>query len=382
MLTQSDKDNLVRDFPNTKLSYENIVYKKVYKPDYIVAVPEGTRCFAWFTVLNEKMVCLMMELTLTNQISDIKLAPTCFSNDLAYGTILYGTVVTKSQSRFFYIEDIFSYKGNTLDRTNWGEKLVTIRDMLKRDLRQVTYNNAFVVFGLPLMCRTNEELEQRASTVPYTISAVRFKLFNRTNNYLFMPYKNYVADRGPVQAKARTQVPPPPAPLLSAPVPPALLLSVPVPMPVPPRLSVPVPQQQQQAPVKRPTNKEVVFLVKADIQNDIYYLYSLAPDLTEEQHSTAHIQDFNASVMMNKLFRNIKENQNLDALEESDDEEEFENERADKFVYLDRSLKMVCQFNHKFKKWAPIKIADKNSRVIASSEAKVVYKPYDQNRRR
>jgi hypothetical protein len=86
--------------------------------------------------------------------------------------------------------------------------------------------------------------------------------------------------------------------------------------------------------------------------------------------------------MMNKLFRNIKENQNLDALEESDDEEEFENECADKFVYLDRSLKMVCQFNHKFKKWSPIKIADKNSRVIASSEAKNVYKPYDQNRRR
>jgi hypothetical protein len=188
-----------------------------------------------------------------------------------------------------------------------------------------------------------------------------------------MPYKNYVADKGHERVSPsyqNTHVKTPPQPLLSAPAPPRL--SVPVPMPVP----------QQQAPVKRPTNKEVVFLVKADIQNDIYYLYSLAPDLTEEQHSTAHIQDFNASVMMNKLFRNIKENQNLDALEESDDEEEFENERADKFVYLDRSLKMVCQFNHKFKKWAPIKIADKNSRVIASSEVKVVYKPYDQNRRR
>jgi len=366
MLTQSDTDNLVRDFPNIKLSYENIVYKKVYKPDYIVAAPEGTRCFAWFTALNEKMVCLLMELTPTNQISDVKLAPTCFSNELAYGTILYGTVVTKSQSRFFYIEDIFRYKGSTMDRICWGEKLATIRDMLKKDLRQVLYNNAFVAFGLPLMCKTNEELARRASTVPYTISAVQFKLFNRTNNYLFMPYKNYVADRGP-KPPAPVHAPPPllqiPQPILSAPV-----------------LSVPVPQQN--VPVKRPTNRESVFLVKADIQNDIYYLYSLAPDQSEEQHSTAHIPDFNTSVMMNKLFRNIKENQNLDALEESDDEEEFENERADKFVYLDRSLKMVCQFNHKFKKWSPIKIADKNSRVIASSEAKNMYKPYDQNRRR
>jgi hypothetical protein len=212
------------------------------------------------------------------------------------------------------------------------------------------------------MCKTNEELAQRAGTLPYTISAVQFKLFNRTNNYLFMPYKNYVADRD-----HKTPIPKPP------------ILSVPVPAPV---LSVHVPVPQQNVPVKRPTNRESVFLVKADIQNDIYNLYSLAPDQTEEQHSTAHIPDFNTSVMMNKLFRNIKENQNLDALEESDDEEEFENERADKFVYLDRSLKMVCQFNHKFKKWSPIKIADKNSRVIASSEAKNVYKPYDQNRRR
>ena len=180
-----------------------------------------------------------------------------------------------------------------------------------------------------------------------------------------MPYKNYVADRGPK--------PPVPPPILSVPIP---TLQVPVPVPVP------IQVKQQNVPVNRPTNRELVFLVKADIQNDIYNLYSLAPDQTEEQHSTAHIPDFNTSVMMNKLFRNIKENQNLDALEESDDEEEFENERADKFVYLDRSLKMVCQFNHKFKKWSPIKIADKNSRVIASSEAKNVYKPYDQNRRR
>ena len=375
MLTQSDKDNLVRDFPNIKLSYENIVYKKVYKPDYIVAAPEGTRCFAWFTALNEKMVCLLMELTPTNQISDVKLAPTCFSNDLAYGTILYGTVVTKSQSRFFYIEDIFSYKGSAIDRIAWGEKLATIRDMLKKDLRQVLYNNAFVAFGLPLMCKTNEELAQRAGTLPYTISAVQFKLFNRTNNYLFMPYKNYVADRG-----HKASLPKPSPPILSVPIPVPPTLQVPVPVPVP--VSIPIQVKQQNVPVNRPTNRESVFLVKADIQNDIYNLYSLAPDQTEEQHSTAHIPDFNTSVMMNKLFRNIKENQNLDALEESDDEEEFENERADKFVYLDRSLKMVCQFNHKFKKWSPIKIADKNSRVIASSEAKNVYKPYDQNKRR
>jgi hypothetical protein len=61
---------------------------------------------------------------------------------------------------------------------------------------------------------------------------------------------------------------------------------------------------------------------------------------------------------MNKLFRNIKENANLDALEESDDEAEFENDKEDKFVFLDKSYKMVCQFNNKFKKWVPISLAN------------------------
>ena len=51
---------------------------------------------------------------------------------------------------------------------------------------------------------------------------------------------------------------------------------------------------------------------------------------------------------MNKLFRNIKENNNLDLLEESDDEDEFENEKDDRFVYLDRVFNMLCSYNYKF----------------------------------
>jgi hypothetical protein len=70
----------------------------------------------------------------------------------------------------------------------------------------------------------------------------------------------------------------------------------------------------------------------------------------------AFITDFKTSVMMNKLFRNIKENDNLDALEDSDDEEEFENTNVDRFVFLDREYEMTCSYNQKFKKWMPYKL--------------------------
>jgi hypothetical protein len=112
----------------------------------------------------------------------------------------------------------------------------------------------------------------------------------------------------------------------------------------------------------------MVFRVQPDLQNDIYHLYvnnTNGDNLI--YYDIAYIPNFTTSVMMNKLFRNIKENQNLDALEESDDEEEFENEKEDRFVNLEKHYNMVCLYNYKFKKWYPIKIAN-NMRIITQNE--------------
>jgi hypothetical protein len=106
-----------------------------------------------------------------------------------------------------------------------------------------------------------------------------------------------------------------------------------------------------------------VFKVSPQIQTDIYNLF-VYKDGKEEFFSIAFIPDFKTSVLMNKLFRNIKENSNLDALEESDDEAEFENEREDKYVFLDRCVKMNCQYNYKFKKWVPVGLAARDSRIV------------------
>ena len=59
---------------------------------------------------------------------------------------------------------------------------------------------------------------------------------------------------------------------------------------------------------------------------------------------------------MNGLFRNIKENVNLDLLEESDEEDEFENTHLDKFVNLDKTILMECVFLKRFQKWQPVKV--------------------------
>ena len=348
MLSHTEKQNILSKFPNIKLSYENITHKKVFNSDYIVDIPEGKKCFAWFTSLNNKMVCLIMELTTNKQINDIKISNACFSNELAYGTIIYGTVFYHSYNNFFSIEDIFSYKGDEIDRVCWGEKLIKIKDMLKKDLNQVSYNKSFIVFGLPLIAKTNEELERKIEKVEYKIDSIQFNLFNRVNNYLFMNYAKYLENKS--NKIERTTV-----------------------------------SQENvlyKNNVRNQSKREIVFNIRPDIQDDIYHLYCINNELKEEEHGIAHISDYNSSVMMNKLFRIIKENENLDALEESDDEEEFENENIDKFVHLDKSYKMVCQFNHKFKKWMPIKIANEIDKIITYQDLKNIYKTHEQNKKR
>jgi hypothetical protein len=105
------------------------------------------------------------------------------------------------------------------------------------------------------------------------------------------------------------------------------------------------------------SNKEIIFNIKPDIQNDIYNLYCIE-NQKEIFYNVAYIPDYKTSVMMNKLFRNIKENDNLDLLEESDDEEEFQNENIDRFVDMNKSFLFVCRYNYKFKKWFPVKLFD------------------------
>ena len=102
-----------------------------------------------------------------------------------------------------------------------------------------------------------------------------------------------------------------------------------------------------------------IFQVHPSICTEIYNLYCLDDKKSIFKYGVAHIPNYKTSVLMNNLFREIKENKNLDALEESDDEEEFQNIELDKYVYLERVFNMTCVYNKKYNRWVPLKIEDK-----------------------
>ena len=146
-----NKEHILADFPNIKLSYENITHKKVYGADIVLAIPRGVKCFAWFTVYNDRNVCFLMELTNNKQIANIKIVNACFHAELAYNTIVYGTTFYHSHNTFFTVEDVFYYKGYDVSRRNWGDKSMLFKDMMEHNLTQKAYTKSFVVFGLPVL---------------------------------------------------------------------------------------------------------------------------------------------------------------------------------------------------------------------------------------
>jgi hypothetical protein len=131
--------------------------------------------------------------------------------------------------------------------------------------------------------------------------------------------------------------------------------------------------------------QKTIFRVSADIQFDIYHLHALN-DLDTENHldkqyvyyGIACIPTYKTSVYMNGLFRKITENLNLDYIEESEDEEDFENIKEDKYVDLEKVLFMECEFHPKFKKWVPVReVEDKQpveiSKLIVGKQGPKYY---------
>ncbi len=323
-----DYQELLQSFPTIKLSYDNIHHKKVFDSNLVYAIPEGDKYFAWFTTYLDNNICVLMEQLENQRIGHIEVCLTSFNTQLAYGTILSGTLFQYRNTKCFNMEDIYYYKGKDISTNNFNSKLSIMTSIFKnKELIQHALNNRYLVFGLPLIDTKMSQLLNSIEVLPYKVKSLCFKYLYGSNTNT-----NYV-----------------------------------------------IPYYKPGTKTDTTTNhiKEAIFKVSPDIEQDIYNLY-IYNNGKEELYDVAFIPDYKTSVYMNSLFRNIKENKNLDLLEESDDEDEFENMDDSKFVFMDRSFKMKCEFNMKFKKWMPIEIV-KNSEKICTKHSLFEHKKYKNN---
>jgi len=321
-LLDHEIQSVLKDFPKFELSYETMIHKKVLNTNICLAIPSGIKCFAWFTSFKQDLVCFVLEITNDKKISDIKIILTSFTDNLALGlgTIFYGTTFLNNGINCFAIEDLYFYKGKNYLHDDYLTKLNILKHILHLELSQTALTNKFTIFGLPFVTNDFNLLLNEIELLPYKVSQIKFRFFDKASakkilfmNY-FKPGSNYIKTSS--KTNSNNQI------------------------------------------------NKAIFKITADIEPDIYNLF-VYKNGKEEYFDVAHIPDYKTSAMMNKLFRNIKENDNLDRLEESDDEEEFQNCSEDKYVYLDRSFKINCEFNAKFRKWCPVSLADKRDRIVS-----------------
>jgi hypothetical protein len=298
--------NILQRFPFIKLSYDKIIHTKVYTELYSI-IPKGNKYYLWITYKDDKNVCLLLSISKTGTVQNIETYSLCFSDCLSHGqgTILYGTCFDINGYKHFTCEDIYYYQGKKIEMMQCITKLELLKDIFTNHIKPKAYSLKSIIVGLPIYTTDITYITDTCKTLPYKVYGIRHHTYNG------------VWSQGITLVKEKA---------------------------------------------------EGIFKVKANIQQDIYEIYCYDSN-NEKPHGITIIPDYKTSVMMNKLFRNIKENDNLDLLEESDDEEEFENVKDDKFVYLDKMYYMKCVYNVRFKKWQPIEVIKDKARLITTKEA-------------
>jgi hypothetical protein len=367
--TDTDFNDILSEFPKFELSYETMIHNKVLNnnnDNILLAIPEGVKCFAWFTTYKADNVCFILETGQDNRITKIQICLTSFDDKLSYGTIFYGTIFKYKNTKCFSIEDIYYYKGQNCLRKSFIYKLDILKNVLNNEISQQALTNNFVIFGLPIISDNYDELSQEL--IPYKMNQIKIRYQDNPRKISFYNHRMISNNRYQnirpnqyqnIRPNSNENI----RPNSNENIRPNSNENI------RPNSNENIrPNSNENNNNNKNKNLQpFVFKVTPDIQNDVYHLFYMK-DGKEEFLDYASIPDYTTSVMMNKLFRNIKENTNLDLLEESDDEDEFENENIDKFVYLDKSFNMICKYNYRFKKWYPIEIAKKTDNIVLSTQ--------------
>ena len=353
-LTPNQLHGILKRFPQFELSYETISHKKV-SPNYKIAmaIPSGRKYYLWFTFYLDRDVCYLMELNKDKRIVRASVIHTTLSDECSIGTVLYGTLVREDVADpCFVIEDAYFYKGIPLKHLCFRDRLDMVKQMFETDyLEALTVKNTRLDVRMPFMWLYSDESsptvipDRIACQIPYAIHHIQYREL-----YAIRPYLNMlVGMKEAVMMEPATSLP-----TISCES----------------HISKYVPDFTKPQ-YKYPT----VFRVMADLQYDIYHLYACGTNgpsgptnppggRSFVYYDVAYVSNYNKSVFLNGLFRNIRENRNLDYIEESDDETDFEDMREDKYVDLKKELIMECIFHAKFKRWIPVRVVGTKEKVI------------------
>ncbi len=322
LLSTPDIQALLSRLPKIEPCYEKTDTNIPANYKFRVSISIGKKFYVWIQYDESGDAAFFMELNKDKKVSVVQRAEMGENSLLPFskGTALFGTMYEHPSGRsVFLIEDVYYYCGIPVAKETFARKLGRMAHIVEK------LGSVFPIWmRLPHITHTDSN-----TTSGYIEHHAQYRTGDR-----LAPYVNIVSVAGQNET-----------------------------------ISIPVCERPLMCDFTKPQFRlPTVFWVKPAVQFDIYNLYCHSKNGKNEVYcGVAGIQTYNTSVLLNTLFRKVRGNHNLDAIEESDDEDMFEDVRDTKWVNdMSSKIKMVCEFNTKLRKWVPLKRADNDAAVVCS----------------
>lgn len=371
-LSSEDYAILARRFPNdVELTLGMHLPSKV-NADFYEVIPVGKPVFLWFTYLYDKHIAVLVSQNTrhttaprshnhpqestsnmnSNDLYRFNVVSTCFADELAYGTIMTGVLFSRQEAgkeefhKFMNVSDILYYKGARISgkQHTMYYKLRLIASMFENnEIANLNGSSNVLNISMPIITNDYTIAQGYLGSLPYSTYGIRLINLDKTKSIGILPNL-----------------------------------------------------------LKKGHDHKYVFVVKASVEPDTYslfandnsrnaYAYATETETANYNGNSGHanetyescqygklrkinvalIPSYNDSVRMNMLFRNIKENISIDAIEESDDEDDFQNVDPNKYLLPDIEYKMYCYFSRTHNKWIPETIASDEVVVTDFNDAKM-----------
>ena len=349
IISGEEMHQFMNAFPTSiRISYGKKLHKKSDlspKPSTHVLVPKGTKAYAWFTSYMGSPVCAMIDLDRQGTPSKIRIHPTIFETSLSYGTILYGTMVNSIAGKHKYLvcDNVFQYKGADMTHSSYSDKLSTIHTVMRDDISSTVYSHNFMSFATPCMFDSFDAAAhtmQHSSLMAYTPYCVQSWLNGDSRPYGIVHSQEFAsfcgASNGPV-SNGGSRVPTPTNTSSGNSF---------------SQLSTPTTGPTRQVPsnnVSRPATTTNL-MIRCESAQDTYSYY----DERSRTRKNLCVPTFKNSVTMNTIFRNYKENTNLDAMEESDSDDDFEDISDDKYSHVGEERNISCVYDKALSGWVGV----------------------------
>ena len=281
--------------------------------NYYILKPKGKKSFVWFTYFEKEILCILIILNDNNVLHDSNLyykLDVSYNIQLCYNNTFMQCILIKNNSmNTIIIDNILNYNihNNIINNNTYLHKIENKLFLYNIVIKQIS-NSKTNKFYLPIIENNLDSLYNKIYNTNYSLYCISiYSNNNYLGNFIF---NDFVTFKSNIKAN---------------------------------------------------------FYIEANIEPDIYSMYIIDNNSNYIFYDNLLINSYKLSVFMNNIFRKIKENKNLDLLEESDSEDEFQDISKDKFVNINKKEIIECVYNYKFKKWIPEKIASQG-KVINKQE--------------